>query len=287
MADRAPRTAATAENCPSIMASNASPGSQASISAYRGLARSVLMDCSLFGSSTRVIESRSHTLVPRWRRRLAMRGGEKTTKGLPSRLGAEAAEAPAMLQRQAQALERPLADLVAVLRSKPPRLAVTCARGSSAHAATYGKHLFERHLGIPVCAAAPNIASIYQRPLDLEDQLFVSVSQSGRSPDILASAAMARESGAITVALVNDTDSPLAQSCEFVLPMAAGPETSVAASKSFIASLAALLQLTALWTEDSGMMGGLGRLPARLADSFELDWSAGVSSFSPAHRVIA
>jgi len=215
-----------------------------------------------------------------------MRRGEKETSRFTSQLGAEAAEAPAMLQRQAQALEQPLAELVAVLRGKPPRLVVTCARGSSAHAATYGKHLFERHLGIPVCSAAPNIASIYRQSLHLKDQLFVSVSQSGRSPDIVASAAMARRSGAITVALVNETESPLAQACEFVLPMAAGPETSVAASKSFIASLAALLQLTALWTEDAGMMRGVGRLPRRLAAAIELDWSASISSLSKAQSVI-
>jgi glucosamine--fructose-6-phosphate aminotransferase (isomerizing) len=215
-----------------------------------------------------------------------MRHGDKETDTFTTRLGAEAAEAPAMLQRQVQALERPLAGLIAVLRSRSPRLVVTCARGSSAHAATYGKHLFERHLGIPVCSSAPNIASIYRQPLHLKDQLFVSVSQSGRSPDIIATAAMARESGAITVALVNDLGSPLAQTCEFVLPMAAGPESSIAASKSFIASLAALLQLTALWTEDAAMMRGVGRLPERLAAAIELDWSASISSLSKARSVI-
>src|SRR6186713_1346446 len=133
--------------------------------------------------------------------------------GESTRMGAEAREASLVLRRQASA-QHPLTDLAARLRTKPPQLVVTCARGSSAHAATFGKHLFERHLGIPVCAAAPVIASIYGRRLDLKDQLFVSISQSGRSADIIAMAAMARASGATTVAIVNDAGSPLARACE-------------------------------------------------------------------------
>ena len=180
-----------------------------------------------------------------------MQRDDNATGGATSRLRAEAAETPGVLVHQGKALERPIAGLVARLHSKPPRLIVTCARGSSAHAATFGKHLFERHLGIPVAAAAPVIASIYRRPLDLKDQLFIAISQSGRSADIIATAAMARAAGAITVAIVNDTGSPLAHTCELVLPMEAGPELSVAATKSFIATLTVLLRLTGAWTDNS------------------------------------
>jgi glucosamine--fructose-6-phosphate aminotransferase (isomerizing) len=206
--------------------------------------------------------------------------------GLSTQLGAESREAPAVLQRQEKTLARPIAELVAVLRKKSPRLVVTCARGSSAHAATYGKHLFERHIGIPVSAAAPNIASIYRRPLAIRDQLFLAVSQAGGSADIVETAAMARAAGAITVALVNDTSSALAQACEIVLPMQAGAELSVAASKSFIASLAALLRLTAAWRDDVTMRRSIERLPARLNAAIELDWSAALSSLSGAHSVM-
>jgi glucosamine--fructose-6-phosphate aminotransferase (isomerizing) len=88
-----------------------------------------------------------------------------------------------------------------------------------------------------VGAFAPNIATIYKRRLKLNGQLFLTVSQSGRSDDLVESTAMAKIAGALTAAIVNDTDSPLARSSDIVLPMAAGPELSVAATKSFVASL--------------------------------------------------
>src|SRR5882762_334769 len=122
-------------------------------------------------------------------------------------------EAPQALCRQARELAAPLAELAACLIRRPPQLVVTCARGSSAHAARFAKHLVELHLGIPVAAAAPNIASVYRRPLRLDGQLFVAISQSGRSDDLLAGAEMARAAGALTAALVNDTASPLAAAC--------------------------------------------------------------------------
>jgi len=208
------------------------------------------------------------------------------TIGPASQLRAESAQAPEVLLRQAKTLERPIAELVERLQGKPPRLVVTCARGSSAHAATYGKHLFERHLGIPVCAAAPVIASIYRRPLDLEGQLFVSISQSGRSADIIAMAAMAKAAGAITVAVVNDAASPLAQICELVLPIEAGAELSVAATKSFIATLTVLLRLTAVWTDSADMREAIKRLPERLVSAAELDWSGALPSLSAAHSAV-
>src|SRR5215831_9470451 len=103
---------------------------------------------------------------------------------ISSLLSQESAEIPAVIERQNRVIGVPIAGLLARLQRKPPRLVVTCGRGSSAHAATFGKHLFERYLGIPVSAAAPNIASVYGRTLDLKDQLFLAISQSGRSADL-------------------------------------------------------------------------------------------------------
>ena len=199
-------------------------------------------------------------------------------------MGAEAREASLALRRQEGA--HPVAELAARLRAKPPHLVVTCARGSSAHAATFGKHLIERHLGIPVAAAAPNIASIYRKTLALRDQLFLAISQAGGSADIIETAAMAKAAGAITVALVNDAESPLAHTCEIMLPMQAGPELSVAASKSFIASLALLLRLTAAWARDDAMQQGIDRLPERLDAAAGLDWSAALTVLSHARSVM-
>lgn len=199
----------------------------------------------------------------------------------------ELREAPDAVLRQRQQLGAPIAELTARLRRRPPQVVVTCARGSSAHAATFAKHLIELYLGIPVAAAAPNIASVYHRPLRLDGQLFLAVSQSGRSDDLVANAAMAREAGALTAALVNATDSPLAAACDIVLPICAGPERSVAATKTFVASLAALLRLVAQWTEDERLTAALGRLPQRLAAAGELDWSAALDAIAAAPSLIA
>src|SRR5262249_13520579 len=146
---------------------------------------------------------------------------------LEMRMVDEFRQAPQAVGRQAQSLASPVAELVARLKQRPPQVVVTCARGSSAHAATFAKFLIERHLGIPVAPAAPSITTIYGEQLRLKDQLFLAVSQSGRSDDLVEQAASARQAGALTAALVNAENSPLAATCEFVLPIAAGAEQSV------------------------------------------------------------
>ena len=197
---------------------------------------------------------------------------------IEARMAHEIAEAPEAVRRQARGLARPMAELVARLERRPPQVVVTCARGTSAHAATYAKHLIERYLGIPVAEAAPNIASVYGRRLHLRDQLFLAVSQSGRSDDLVEMASAARSAGALTASIVNATDSPLAKASDIVLPMGAGPELSVAASKTFVATLSVLLRLVASWTDDSQLAEAIERLPGRLADAAAVDWSEVVSA---------
>jgi glutamine---fructose-6-phosphate transaminase (isomerizing) len=195
-------------------------------------------------------------------------------------------EAAAAVDRQSTALAAPVNALIGELNRCRPRVVVTCARGSSAHAATFAKHLIELRLGIPVAAAAPNIATVYRRALSLEGQLFLAISQSGRSDDLIETAAMAQAAGAITAAIVNDVKSPLAEVSQIVLPLGAGSERSVAATKSFIASLAALLQLTAVWSDDPAMRSAHERLPSRLAQAGRLDWDAAVAALAVADSMI-
>jgi glucosamine--fructose-6-phosphate aminotransferase (isomerizing) len=209
-----------------------------------------------------------------------------TMKPPGAEMAAELGEAPAIVQAQAQELAAPVAELIARLVRRPPDVVVTCARGSSAHAATFAKHLIERNLGIPVAAAAPNIATVYHRALRLEDQLFLAISQSGSSDDLIETAAAARAAGAVTAAIVNDADSPLANACELVLPMAAGPERSIAATKTFIASLTALLRLTAQWAGADDMSAACDRLPARLIEAARLDWSEALAPLTAASALI-
>jgi len=205
----------------------------------------------------------------------------------PARMAEELREAPEAVSRQRRDLAAPLRELTLRLRVRPPAVVVTCARGSSAHAATFGKHLIERHLRIPVAAAAPNIATVYRQRLRLDGQLFLAISQSGRSDDLIETAAMARQSGALTAALVNASDSPLAKACDIVLPLGAGIERSVAATKSFVTSLTALLALTAAWGRNEVLGRAIEILPQRLAGAGQLDWSAAARAFAAAESLIA
>lgn len=185
---------------------------------------------------------------------------------------AEAASAYAGVERQLRSNAARIADIVQSLRAKPPTMVVTCARGSSDHAATFAKYLFETRLGWVTASAAPSVSSIYHAPLALEGALFVALSQSGRSPDLLAALDQAGKSGARTLAIVNDEASPLASMAQFTLPLHAGPELSVAATKSFIGTLFALLWLcTALEGSDPAV---LELAPAKLREAWQLDWSA-------------
>jgi len=186
----------------------------------------------------------------------------------------EAAEAPDCVADQLERNAATLATLAGRLRANPPPAVVTIGRGSSDHAATYARYLVETRLGILTSSLSPSIFSVFKAPLSLRDMLCLVISQSGRSPDLLAAAGAARDSGAIVVALVNDPDSPLAEIASIVLPQGAGLEKSAAATKSFITSLSAIAQLAALWSGDEAMQSALPQLPAALARAWEEDWPA-------------
>lgn len=197
-----------------------------------------------------------------------------------SRMLTEASEAPGVVARQFERNADAVAALAERLRATPPRFVVTGARGSSDHAATFAKYLIETRLGLVTASAAPSVATIYGRTLAMEGALFLAISQSGRSPDLIDMTERAKAGGALTVALVNDPDSPLAAACDMVLPLHAGAETSVAATKSYIASLSALLHLTAAWTGDGALARALAELPGRLEEALTLDWSPMVDALA-------
>lgn len=185
----------------------------------------------------------------------------------------EAAEAADVVERQFARNHEVLSALAESLRRDPPPFVATCARGSSDHAATYAKALFETQLGVVTASVSPSVGSVYAVPQRLRGALFIAVSQSGRSPDLLRNAEAAREAGARVVALVNVEDSPLARLAEVVVPLHAGPERSVAATKSYLGSLSALLQLAAVWKGDAALLDALPRLPEAMRAAWECDWS--------------
>src|SRR6185437_14370556 len=167
-----------------------------------------------------------------------------------------------------------IAALGAAIRALAPRAVITCARGSSDHAATYAKYLIETGARVLTSSASPSISSVYGIEQDLRDCLFVAISQSGRSPDLLAAVEAARRDGACVVALCNAPGAPLAAAADFSIPLLAGPERSVAATKSYIASLAACAHLVSEWTQDAELIAGMQSLPKAIAEAWNLDWGA-------------
>ncbi len=201
---------------------------------------------------------------------------------LDTRMFREAAAAPDAVRRQLHANRDLVEQLGEVVRNMAPRAVVTCARGSSDHAATFAKYLIETRTGLLASSAAPSISSVYASKADLEGVLFIAISQSGASPDLLAAAGSARDAGALVVALVNAEDSPLARIAHHTVPLRAGVEASVAATKSYIASLAAIVHLVARWTQDHELKAALEQAPDQLELAWQLDWGAAIEHLRPA-----
>ncbi len=176
----------------------------------------------------------------------------------------EIAESGAAAQRCLLANAAEFAELGRALRARDPAVVVTNARGSSDHCALYLKYLVEIELGLPCASIGPSIASLYRTRLRLSRAVAISISQSGRSPDILAGQAAARAGGADTVAFVNDTASPLARDAQCLIALSAGREHSVAATKTMIAGLVAGAALVGAWREDAAINQALAALPAKL-----------------------
>jgi len=197
----------------------------------------------------------------------------------------EAASASAVIAAQFTRNRGAIEALACELRQHPPAFAVTCARGSSDHAAVYAKSLFETRLGVVTASLPPSVSSLYHAPQRLKNALYLTISQSGQSPDLLRSAEAAKAAGARVIALVNVENSPLAQLADLVIPLGAGAERSVAATKSYLASLSVMLQLTACWSQDSALLAAVEALPEALARAWECDWQALTEGLVDTHNL--
>jgi glucosamine--fructose-6-phosphate aminotransferase (isomerizing) len=158
------------------------------------------------------------------------------------------------------------------IAKRDPRFVVTVARGSSDHAASFLKYAIELTAGLAVASVGPSVASIYGKQLKLAGSACLAISQSGKSPDIVAMAAAARASGALTIAITNTAASPLADTSDHVIDILAGVEKSVAATKSFVSSAVAGLALMAHATNDRSLLAALTDLPEHLHKAIEVDW---------------
>jgi glucosamine--fructose-6-phosphate aminotransferase (isomerizing) len=170
-------------------------------------------------------------------------------------------------------------------RCQPPRQLLTVARGSSDHAAHYMAYLLMARLGRLVASLPMSVVTLYQASLNCDGLAAFAFSQSGQSPDLVAPTRYMGAHGACTVALVNEAGSPLAQAAQQVIALHAGPERSVAATKSFIAQLVAGAALVAAWQQDPAFAAALQALPGALQRAADQDWSLAVDELVAAERL--
>lgn len=189
-----------------------------------------------------------------------------------TRMRREIDEIPDAVDRLLSRCENDIAAVADAARALDPVFIMTVARGSSDHVCTYLKYASEILLGVPVASVGPSVASIYDSRLKLQQGLCLSVSQSGKSPDIVSMARNAGRDGAMTLALTNDAESPLAEASAHTINIQAGPELSVAATKTFVTSAVAGLWLLAEWDRNQALIAAIRALPQQLEAATRIDW---------------
>ena len=190
---------------------------------------------------------------------------------MTSHMRAEILEIPDAAERLLSS-DAALAEAGRHLRELDPKFLTTVARGSSDHAASFFKYAVEIAAGVPVASLGPSIASIYAAQLKLQSAACIAISQSGKSPDIVAMAKGAKSGGALTIAITNTPGSPLAATSDHAVDMLAGAERSVAATKTFVNSALAGLLLLAHWTGNRDLLGALRKMPGHLRHAIDCDW---------------
>jgi glucosamine--fructose-6-phosphate aminotransferase (isomerizing) len=180
-------------------------------------------------------------------------------------------EQPQAVARLLERNQDVTAALAEEIRARDIQFVLIAARGTSDNAARYAKYLLGAHNRLPVGLAAPSLYTIYRQPPRLGQALVLGVSQSGRSPDIVSVIAEARRQGALTAAITNAPASDLAQAAAFVLPLHAGEERAVAATKTYTTELAAIALLSTLLGGDGARLDDLMQMPERMAQVFEIE----------------
>ncbi|MBI3977621.1 MAG: SIS domain-containing protein [Chloroflexi bacterium] len=192
---------------------------------------------------------------------------------------AEMREQPGVLRRVLDGAQGAVQRLAVAVRRRGVRVAVLAARGSSDHAAVYAKYVLETRNGLLTALAAPSVVTVYHRPPSFAGALVLALSQSGQARDVCAVVEAARADGALTAAIVNDTRSPLAAAAEIVVPLSAGPERAVPATKTYTAQLLVLALLsTAL---DGDGVDELAKVPDAVEAALAVDVREVVGALRP------
>ncbi|MCD6291287.1 MAG: SIS domain-containing protein [Anaerolineae bacterium] len=187
-----------------------------------------------------------------------------------SYLDQEIHEQPRVIERLLEATQRTIEKLAAAMRDRDVRYIMIAARGTSDNAGIYAKYVFSAFNGLPVALATPSLFTLYHKPPRLRDVLVLGISQSGQSTDVVEVIQEAARQGALTAAITNDPNSPLAQSAEFSLDLNAGPEKAVAATKTYTTSLTTLALLSAVLAQDEERLETLAQLPDDVALTLEI-----------------
>jgi glucosamine--fructose-6-phosphate aminotransferase (isomerizing) len=198
----------------------------------------------------------------------------------------EALSAPGVVEEQFSENNLLYDELAQYLNQKNPYSLVSVARGSSDHAAQYLNFLATAKLGKLTTSLSMSAITLYEAQVDVSKSVGVAISQSGQSPDVIKPIEYMRAQKAPTIAMVNDENSPLAKAAEWMIPLHAGPEKAVAATKSFIASLSASAGLMATWKNDLQMIRGLHHLPDDLVKAQQLDWTSPIETLVKAKRIM-
>jgi glucosamine--fructose-6-phosphate aminotransferase (isomerizing) len=203
----------------------------------------------------------------------------------PTRMRMEIDEIPQAVDRLLSQGGAAIDAAAAALAARDPAFIVTIARGSSDHICTFLKYAAELELGLPVASIGPSVASIYKARLRLGGSAAIAVSQSGKSPDIVEMTRSAVRDGALGIAITNDPAAPLAGAATHALPIHAGPELSVAATKTFVTSAVAALLLVARWKGDAALAAAIHALPQALARAVAVDWAEVRAAIAPGASV--
>jgi glucosamine--fructose-6-phosphate aminotransferase (isomerizing) len=207
-------------------------------------------------------------------------------------MGREIGEIPAVVERILDD-PAPLAEVAAAIAEARPRWMMIAGRGTSDHAAVYAQYVFETHLGLATGLVKPSVTTVYGASLDWRGGLVLAISQSGQSPDVVAVVEAARRSGALTLAITNEPASPLATAAQLTLPIHAGRELAVPATKTYVAELAVVAALANAIRPTAVLADSLAALPAALRDTIALtrEWLTGpgapsVEAFAAADRAL-
>jgi glucosamine--fructose-6-phosphate aminotransferase (isomerizing) len=188
-----------------------------------------------------------------------------------SYLSDEIHEQPQVLARLLEGQAETAARIASAVRAHDASYAVIAARGTSDNAARYAQYLFGALNRLPVALATPSLFSIYGTPPRLNNALVLGISQSGQSPDIVAVVEEGKQQGALTIAVTNVPASPLAQAADYVLPLDAGEERAVAATKTYTAQLAALALLAVQLAGDDERLTALRSVPEAMEKTMALE----------------